>query len=364
MTTDLSPVQPRTRKRTWVLLGMFAVVLVVVLWSALGGPGLSGGSLPEPPPIPVPNGYDDVLEAGRAIEKSGLVGPKLDFAKADEAALEPVVQGCREAIAQARKGLDKSFQVPVIYEMNQMMKVTIRDLSSIKGGLVRGMVAQGRLAEFQGRVDDAIDSFSDLLRLSEAMSHRVPMMAFQISQAIENNGLYHLRDMREKLTPDQCRKLISLLEETDQKQERGDQAILYEKVFMNANIKQMGIYSSFIIRVSGLQAKTAAQVTQGVESSEHRQAAARRVLLTDLAVRLYRAEHGEVPPDLNALVPSILKSVPVDPYTGGKPLRYQKRGKDGAVYSVGPDRKDDNLATPLGKRHLDTSDGDFTIDSF
>ncbi len=251
----------------------------------------------------------------------------------------------------------------MIYEINHMMKVTNRDLGSIRGGLVRGMVAQGRLAELQGRVDDAIDSFSDILRLSEAMSHRVPLIAFQISQAIENNGLYHLRDMREKLTPDQCRKLISLLEETDQKQERGDATILYEKVFMNANMKQMGFIPSVMVKVTGIQGKTAAQVTQMVESSEHRQAAARRVLLTDLAVRLYRAEAGEAAPDLNALVPSILKSVPVDPYTG-KALRYVKRGKDGVVYSVGPDRDDDNLATPLGKRHLDTSDGDFAIDSF
>ncbi len=363
MTTDAGAMRPRTRKRTWVLLSLGAVVLIALVWSAIAGLGSGGGPLPEPPPIPVPNGYDDVLEAGRAIEKSGLVGSKLDLAKADAKELGPIVQGSGEPIAQARKGLEKSFQVPVIYEMNAMMDVTMRDLGSIRGGLVRAMVAQGRLAELEGRIDLAAGRYSDLIRLSEVMSHRVPMMAFQISEAIEMQGLYHLRDMRDKLSPEQCRKLIALLLEVDRKQEPAAQSILYENMFINANMKQMGFFPSIMIKVSGVQAKTQAQVTQTLESSEKRHAAARRVLLTDLAVRIYRAEHGEAPPDLNALVPSILKSVPVDPYTG-KPLRYVKRGKDGVVYSVGPDRKDDILATPLGKRHVDSTAGDFTIDSF
>ena len=62
-------------------------------WAALGGPGWQESPLPQPPPIPIPNGYDDAVEAGREIEKSGLTGAKFDLDKADQAALEPVVQG-------------------------------------------------------------------------------------------------------------------------------------------------------------------------------------------------------------------------------------------------------------------------------
>ena len=76
----------------------FALARCAWFWSRWSGArsaglGAAEGPLPEPPPIPVPNGYDDVLEAGRAIEKSGLVGPKLDLAKADAKELGPVVQG-------------------------------------------------------------------------------------------------------------------------------------------------------------------------------------------------------------------------------------------------------------------------------
>ena len=77
----------RTRKRTWFLLGLGGVILCAVVWSALGGPGVGASPLPQPPPIPDPNGYDDVLEAGRAIEQAGTMAPRLDLAKADETVL-------------------------------------------------------------------------------------------------------------------------------------------------------------------------------------------------------------------------------------------------------------------------------------
>ena len=101
MTQEVGAVVRRTRKRTWALLGLGALILGVVVWSALGGPGLGSRVMPDPPPLPNPNGYDDLLEAARAIEASGTVGTKLDLAKADEATLAPVVEANHEAIARA-----------------------------------------------------------------------------------------------------------------------------------------------------------------------------------------------------------------------------------------------------------------------
>ncbi len=362
MTNQSGPVHPRARKRTWLLLTVGGVILVAMVWSAIGGPGWERGPRPEPILIPDPNGYDDVLEAGRAIEQSRLTGAKFDLAKADQAELEVVVRGCGEAIARGRKGLEKAFQVPVIYDMNQL-GVLMKELTSIRGGLVRAMLAEGRLAELQGRVDEATDRYVDVIRLGDAMSHRVFMFAYQVSVAAQSTGLHHLRDLRAKLSPESCRRVIALLEETDRNRERAADVMLRETRFMNGNLKKMGFFAGFMMRVSGVQAKTVAQVTTSLESSEARQNVARRLLLTDLALRVYRQAHGEDPPDLDALVPSILTSVPLDPFSD-KPLRYQKRGKDGVVYSVGPDRDDDRLARTLIQRHSPTADGDFTIDSF
>jgi hypothetical protein len=363
MTIEAGRVHPRVRKRTWLLLTLFAAILTATVWSALGGPGLDRTVAPDLPPIPNPNGYDDVLEAGREVEKSGLTGAKFDLDKMDQAALEPVVQGTREAVARGRKGLDKSFQVPVVYDLKQMMNVLLADLGSIRGGLVRALLAQGRLAELQEHIDLAAGCYADAIRLGQTMSHRVPMIVYLVGAAVQSAGLHHLRDLRARLSPEKCREMIALLEASDHDREPIPDVTLRESQFMDLNLKRMGFFAQISMKISGMHRKNLAHVATSAESVGHRLDVARRLLLTDLAVQLYRQQHGEAPPDLNALVPAIVKSVPIDPYTD-KPLRYQKRGKDSIVYSFGPDRDDDKLTKTLGQRHSETDDGDYTIDSF
>ena len=76
---------------------------------------------------------------------------------------------------------------------------------------------------------------------------------------------------------------------------------------------------------------------------------------TILALRAYQLTHGNLPPDLNALVPEFLDAVPIDDFDG-QPLRYSAERK--IVYSVGRNLKDDggddriSEADP-SKSHLD-----------
>jgi tRNA A-37 threonylcarbamoyl transferase component Bud32 len=58
-----------------------------------------------------------------------------------------------------------------------------------------------------------------------------------------------------------------------------------------------------------------------------------------LAVERYRLAHGDWPRDLAALVPAYLKEVLSDPYDG-QPLRYRRVADGVVVYSIGPDRTD------------------------
>jgi hypothetical protein len=57
-----------------------------------------------------------------------------------------------------------------------------------------------------------------------------------------------------------------------------------------------------------------------------------------LALRAYQLTHGNLPSDLNALVPEFLDAVPPDDFDG-QPLRYAPDRK--IVYSVGQNLKDD-----------------------
>jgi hypothetical protein len=66
-----------------------------------------------------------------------------------------------------------------------------------------------------------------------------------------------------------------------------------------------------------------------------------RTAATAIAVeRFRRAHNGELPSDLNGLVPTYLTSVPGDPFDG-QPLRFKRLTHGYVVYSIGSDLRDD-----------------------
>jgi hypothetical protein len=59
-----------------------------------------------------------------------------------------------------------------------------------------------------------------------------------------------------------------------------------------------------------------------------------------LAVEHFRLAHGQLPENMNELVPQFLPTVPSDPFDGA-PLRYHRLAKGYVIYSVGRDGHDD-----------------------
>ncbi|MBY0395778.1 MAG: hypothetical protein K2X91_04810, partial [Thermoleophilia bacterium] len=121
--------------------------------------------------------------------------------------------------------------------------------------------------------------------------------------------------------------------------------------------------AGLVYRAMGNLKRDIAGVTTSLALQGHRMIAARRVLLADLALRLHRLRRGSDPERLDELVPAILESVPIDPFTG-RPLIYRRTASGHELYSAGPDGDDDRLNPTLPTRLLPSSNGDFTIDSF
>lgn len=65
------------------------------------------------------------------------------------------------------------------------------------------------------------------------------------------------------------------------------------------------------------------------------------LLLTSLALRAYKVEHGAYPRFLQELAPGYLKSIPADPLALKGSFKYKLKGSGYVLYSVGPDGKDD-----------------------
>ncbi len=78
-----------------------------------------------------------------------------------------------------------------------------------------------------------------------------------------------------------------------------------------------------------------------VRFNDARSSTENALLLTLLALRAYRLDHGAYPAALSALAPNYLKAVPDDPFALSGPLRYKNLGSKYLLYSVGPDGKDD-----------------------
>ena len=80
---------------------------------------------------------------------------------------------------------------------------------------------------------------------------------------------------------------------------------------------------------------------KGFRTNEAKADTENALLLTMLALRAYKLDHGTYPATLSALAPACLKAVPDDPFALSGPLRYKRTRGGYLLYSVGPDGKDD-----------------------
>jgi hypothetical protein len=81
-----------------------------------------------------------------------------------------------------------------------------------------------------------------------------------------------------------------------------------------------------------------------------------RLLICELALQVFRAEHDREADRLEELVPEVLPAVPLDPFTG-QPLVYRPTTDGPLLYSLGYDRRDD------GGQPLERGRGDIRLDA-
>jgi hypothetical protein len=86
-----------------------------------------------------------------------------------------------------------------------------------------------------------------------------------------------------------------------------------------------------------------------------------RTATVALAVARFRLAHGQLPEDLNELVPQLLPAIPSDPFDG-QPLRYKRLKKGYVVYSVGRDGDDNGgRERPADAKSTDKTEYDLTF---
>ena len=142
-------------------------------------------------------------------------------------------------------------------------------------------------------------------------------------------------------TPPLTWKQRCLIHVTSKRRVIADLDTVYERAIFNARLPyaiegkpQIATGNPFIDSIYGHLARN--------RFNSARAQTADRVLMLRFALRAHQLEHnGALPPNLQALVPSYIRSVPFDPFGKSESLRYKTDGKTYALWSIGPDGRDD-----------------------
>lgn len=402
-----------TRRNLWFAVRMAVLTLVGALTAGGAAYWNFANQLPpyDAPPVvlPVPNAYDDYLAAAAISQAAGGTGPTLQDRVHDvpPGRLSTVVARNRAALARLRQGFGKQSGAPPVVSREQLFPE--------KGGfreLARVLVAEGKLAEREGRMADAARSYRDCLRFGVDVPRGGTLLHGQLGIAIQNTGLRALEESIHRLAGPTAARLAREMRSLDGRSTSFAQNLAIEKdattLCLREALRHTTVWQALIPSCSlspgdspilhgyltlqyGLVSKrsllnryrsyldagivdaprpyyatalpTPDRVLQFVtpEISEFKvkwavRDARWRIMQLRLAARAYQYRHGAPPPSVEALVPAYLPAIPQDPFAN-RPLVYRVKANRALIYSRGPDSKDDG-GKDLGESVYASTTGD------
>jgi hypothetical protein len=269
---------------------------------------------PPPPivPMPIPNGYDDLVKAAGMTSTNSW-----NYEAMNEAQLREIVSANAQALSLARAGLSNECRVPIRFSL----PYPDRHLSELAGlrRLAQAFMAEGRFAEKQGRIGDAARSYLDLIRLGGNSARGGVLIDAMVGVAIENLGLAGLQNMTGRLDAKTCRDSAATLEMLDAQRQTWADILRQEHAWSRQTFPGIKYRLSELVMFSSLK-----KARQKAGEKFQEQVTQTRQLTIDLAARAYELDKGRRPASPTDLVPDYLKAIPQDPVTG-KDMSYSPR---------------------------------------
>ena len=182
---------------------IFSVLLLVWAFLAMR----KGGAL-EFPPLPNPNGYDDLLAAAEAIQ-----GKPYEFLDLEKDDLRAAVSANAESLRLLRLGLSRPCMAPT-HSIVANFNTLHRDLIKFKS-LALLLKAEGKLAELEGRPASAASSYATAMHLGNEMSRGGLLINRLVGIACEGIGSIVMVKLVPQLNCEQSRPVIADLEQID-----------------------------------------------------------------------------------------------------------------------------------------------------
>ncbi len=260
--------------------------------------------LPPVPPLPNPNGYDDLVKAGKLIK-----GEVWNYDKANLEQLRENELTNATALALARSGLSDQCAVPLQFSRNSMTN-HLHDVLGLRN-LAQALATEGKLAEKENRFSDATKSYLDLIHLGNESARGGVLVDEMIGLAMESIGVEQLQKLVDQLDAKTCRKTAATLETLDSQRQSWDEVMQQERAWSRRTFT--GIRYE-LIRL--MDRHSLEKVFQNAKQNYEKQQSKTRQLMIELAMRAYELDKGHPPANAAGLVPDYLKAIPQDPLTG------------------------------------------------
>ena len=305
-----SEVAATGRRPKWVVAvrAILVVLACLVAAGAIYVRNVMKSRATPPPPLPSPNGYDDLVLAvgmmkGEVPNQGRIRGAKLDELRA-------WVASNAGALKVAREGLASPSRVPVDY--NQDLKLEFAHMNGCRG-LARLFAAEGEVAVQEGRPADALRSFLDGLRLGRAAGRGGLMVDMLAGLAIESQAIDGVGHVREGLPADAIRPAIAGLLEADKDRETFAEVRNTDDYWF----EQTSPYTIRLsLRVTGVGERLRQPADQAAMKAIQRTQTVLRREAVALAQHLYFLETKDDPKSPADLVPAYLPAIPTNPTTG------------------------------------------------
>ncbi len=299
-----------------------------------------------PPVLPVPNGYDQLLQAGE------MLAPRTGFydEMADEELAKIVAQN-EPALALVREALQKECVVSINWSADQAwFDKHIERIGSSKR-LARAFAAAARQAKNKGQMDEAVQCGLDILELAQATAPGGLMIDRMKAGGVHYNAMYSLREQVEQLSRDDCIRLQKKLQVSPLQLDPMDEVLRREEAFFR---QINGPLQSLMM--TGMFRSQRQQTLATMQESDKLHTALNTLLQTHLALRAFQIDKNHFPEKLDELVPDYLSELPQDSFSD-ESLVYRLQDDGYLLYSVGRDGIDD-----LGVENTKGRTGDLLLE--
>ena len=186
----------------------------------------------------------------------------------------------------------------------------MNQLSGIKR-LGLAFAAEARLAQMQGRTNEAVKSYLDLIHLGNESARGGILIDQLVGSALERLGTSGLQKLLPRLDAPTCRETAAALETLDAQRQTCAEVMQQENDWSHRTFP--GIRWE-LARV--LESHSTKKIYQNAQRNFNQEKVSTRELIIDLAARAYKLDNGHPAASIGDLVPKYLKAIPQDPFTG------------------------------------------------